>query len=36
MSTVDTVQSIVNALYDAFDNGKFAIGVFMDIAKALN
>jgi hypothetical protein len=36
LSTVDAVQSITNSLYDAFDEGKYAIGVFLDLAKAFD
>jgi hypothetical protein len=36
LSTVDAVQAIVNALYDAFDAGESAVGVFLDLAKAFD
>ena len=36
VSTSDAVLDIVNSLYDAFDVGETAVGVFLDLAKAFD
>ena len=36
LSTSDAVQSFVSSLYDTFDDGGFAVGVFLDLAKAFD
>ena len=36
LSTTDAVQKVVGSLYDAFDEGKVAVGVFLDLAKAFD
>ena len=36
LSTVDAVHTLINALYDSFDRGKVALGVFIDLQKAFD
>ena len=36
LSTSDAVQQMVSYLYDAFDEGETAVGVFLDLARAFD
>ena len=35
MSTEDTIQVLVNSIYDAFDRQNSVVGVLINIAKAM-